>query len=69
MSEPSSIMKSQAHEHFYLNSMISISNSDYALLVSAAEAFVEMSRADNLVEFNKVRRIKVMLRKLKRRGI
>ena len=49
--------------------MISISNNDYALLVSAAEAFVAMSRADTLVEFNKVRRIKVMLRKLKRRGI
>lgn len=49
--------------------MISISNSDYALLVSAAEAFVAMSRADTLVEFNKVRRIKVMLIKLKRRGI
>lgn len=47
--------------------MISISNSDYALLVSVAEAYVSLPPSDNLAEFNRMRRAKILLKKFRRK--
>lgn len=48
--------------------MITISNSDYALLVSVAEAYVSLPPPDNLAEYNRMRRAKMLLKKLRRKA-